>query len=88
VFYGLENMYVPGINAVYHESAACLLKDGAVVAAVEEERLNRVKHGKLSTPIDTKQLPWLAIQHCLESEGISLKDCSHINICNGNISIL
>jgi carbamoyltransferase len=88
VFYGVENMYVPGINAVYHELAACLLKNGAVVAAVEVERLNRVKHGKLSTPKDTKQLPWLAIQHCLESEGISLKDCSHINICNGNISIL
>jgi carbamoyltransferase len=37
---------VLGINSVYHESAAALLVDGTLVAAVEEERFNRIKHGK------------------------------------------
>ena len=35
-----------GINSVYHELAAALLVDGELVAAVEEERFNRIKHGK------------------------------------------
>jgi carbamoyltransferase len=36
---------VLGINSVYHESAAALLVAGTLVAAVEEERFNRIKHG-------------------------------------------
>ena len=39
-------MNILGINSVYHESAAALLVDGGLVAAVEEERFNRIKHGK------------------------------------------
>ena len=39
-------MNVLGINSVYHESSAALLVDGKLVAAVEEERFNRIKHGK------------------------------------------
>ena len=39
-------MNILGINAVYHESAAALVIDGKLVTAVEEERFNRIKHGK------------------------------------------
>lgn len=71
-------MYILGINAAYHESAACLVKDGQVVMAIEEERLNRIKHGKLSTPETTGQLPWKAIRKCLDAAGIGLDACAHI----------
>lgn len=71
-------MYILGINAAYHESAACLIKDGQVVMAIEEERLNRIKHGKLSTPGTTGQLPWKAIHKCLDAANITLQDCEHI----------
>ncbi|MDQ3288344.1 MAG: carbamoyltransferase [Pseudomonadota bacterium] len=71
-------MYILGINAAYHESAACLIKDGHVVMAIEEERLNRIKHGKLSSPGTTGQLPWKAIHKCLDAAGITLEDCAHI----------
>ena len=37
-------MYVLGISAYYHDSAACLLKDGQIVAAAQEEWFSRVKH--------------------------------------------
>jgi len=36
-------MYVMGINSVFHESAACLLKDGTILVAAEEERFNRTR---------------------------------------------
>lgn len=71
-------MYILGINAAYHESAACLIKDGHVVMAIEEERLNRIKHGKLSSPETTGQLPWKSIRKCLDAAGIELEDVAHI----------
>lgn len=71
-------MYILGINAAYHESAACLIKDGKVVFAVEEERLNRIKHGKLSSPKSTHVLPWESIQMCLDRAGITMAECEHI----------
>ena len=37
-------MYILGINAYHGDSSACLLKDGNLVVAVEEERFNRIKH--------------------------------------------
>lgn len=39
-------MYILGINSAYHESSACLLQDGHLIAAAEEERFNRVGYGK------------------------------------------
>ncbi|MBS3138589.1 hypothetical protein J4207_02685, partial [Candidatus Woesearchaeota archaeon] len=38
--------YILGINSVYHESSACIIKDGKMIAAAEEERFNRIKHAK------------------------------------------
>src|SRR5262245_13901613 len=67
-------MYVLGINSMYHESAACLLRDGALVAMAEEERFNRVKHGKKPRINNADELPVRSIRYCLEEAGISIKD--------------
>ncbi|MCA9973763.1 MAG: nodulation protein, partial [Anaerolineales bacterium] len=71
-------MYTLGINAAYHDPAACLVKDGQVVAAVEEERFTRIKHGKRPIPFSTYQLPFHAIHYCLEAAGIRLADVDHL----------
>jgi carbamoyltransferase len=71
-------MYTLGINAAYHDSAACLVKDGIVIAAAEEERFTRKKHGKRPIPFSTYELPYYAINYCLEEAGIHLKDVDHI----------
>lgn len=71
-------MYTLGINAAYHDSAACLVHDGRVIAAVEEERLTRIKHAKRPIPFSTYELPFHAIHYCLQATGISLTDVHHI----------
>ncbi|MET9359913.1 carbamoyltransferase C-terminal domain-containing protein [Streptomyces sp. NPDC006632] len=71
-------MYILGINSVYHESSACLLKDGVVVAAAEEERFNRVKHGKEARADNPDELPMNAIEFCLDTAGIRPADVDHI----------
>jgi carbamoyltransferase len=50
-------MYTPGINAVYHDSAAALLRDVVMLAAAVDERFTRVKHAKRPVPFSTWQLP-------------------------------
>jgi len=67
-----------GINAVYHDPAACLVQDGRVIAAAEEERFTHVKHGKRPIPFSTYELPFHAIDYCLREAGISLADIDHI----------
>src|ERR671932_2131761 len=71
-------MYVLGLNAVYHDSAACLVQDGRVVAAAEEERFTRVKHAKRPIPFATYELPFHAIEYCLREAGIRLVDVDHV----------
>jgi carbamoyltransferase len=69
---------VLGINSVYHESAAALLLDGALVAAVEEERFNRIKHGKQAEWDNPHQLPERAIRFCLNYAGLTAGDIDHV----------
>ena len=71
-------MITLGINAVYHDSAACLVMDGRVVAAAEEERFTRIKHGKRPLPFTTWELPYHAIDFCLGAAGIELADVDHV----------
>lgn len=71
-------MYTLGINAVYHDPAACLVRDGQVIAAAEEERFTHVKHGKRPIPFSTYELPYHAIDFCLRQEGITLAEVDHI----------
>src|SRR4051812_31878703 len=65
-------MTVLGLNAYHGDSAACLIKDGRLVAAAEEERFRRIKHWA--------GLPTNAIEYCLREGGISLGDVEHIAI--------
>ena len=65
-------IYVLGINAYHGDVSAVLLRDGNVVAALEEERFRRVKHWA--------GFPTLAIQKCLEIAGISGADIAHVAI--------
>src|SRR3989338_4014105 len=63
-------MYVLGISCFYHDASAALLKDGKIVAAVQEERFTRKKHD-ISFPKN-------AIEYCLKSQNISIKDIDYI----------
>ncbi len=71
-------MYTLGINAAYHDSAACLVKDGQVIAAAEEERFTHVKHGKRPIPFSTYELPFYAIDYCLKEAGLNLAQVDHV----------
>lgn len=55
-------MYILGISAYYHDSAACLIKDGDIVAAAQEERFTRKKHDD--------RFPINAVQYCMKEAGI------------------
>ena len=67
-----------GINAVYHESAAALVENGRVVAAVEEERLSRVKHAKKATIEGALTMPVRAIEWCLQKAGVDFDDLAAV----------
>jgi carbamoyltransferase len=61
-----------GINAYHGDASACVLRDGALVAAAEEERFRRVKHWA--------GFPSEAIRYCLRAVGIRLVDVSQVAI--------
>jgi carbamoyltransferase len=63
-------MYILGISCFYHDSAAALLHDGELVAAVDEERFSRIKHDS--------GYPTLAIDFCLGSAGITAQDVDYV----------
>jgi carbamoyltransferase len=71
-------MFTLGINAAFHDCSACLVQDGVVLAAAEEERFTRIKHGKRPVPFSVWQLPYHAIAYCLDEAGISLRDVDHV----------
>src|SRR6185312_3692760 len=61
-----------------HDSSACLVCDGAVVAAAEEERFTQIKHGKRPVPFSAWELPYHAIDYCLREAGIALDELDHV----------
>ena len=63
-------MYILGISAFYHDSAACLLKDGEIVSAAQEERFTRKKHDAA--------FPCCAIEYCLKEAGIGANDINNV----------
>jgi carbamoyltransferase len=63
-----------GINAVFHDPAAALVVDGQIVAAAEEERFTRRKHGKQAVPFSTWEVPVNAARWCLDQAGLSPSD--------------
>ena len=67
-------MRVLGINAIYHDPAAALVIDGSIVAATEEERFSRRKHGKRPVPFSAWELPVASARWCLASAGLAPED--------------
>ena len=63
---------VLGINAVFHDPAAALVVDGETVAAAEEERFSRRKHGKEPVPFSAWELPVEAARWCLRHAGLDV----------------
>jgi carbamoyltransferase len=59
-------MNIIGISAYYHDAACCLVSDGVLACAAEEERFSRIKHDK--------NLPWRAFRFCLDQAGMTLPD--------------
>jgi carbamoyltransferase len=62
--------HILGISAFYHDSAACLIRDGELVAAAQEERFTRKKHDP--------DFPAAAVRYCLESAGIDAADLDYV----------
>jgi len=65
-------MKIIGLNYFYHDSTACIVIDGQLVVAIEEERLSRVKH--------TYAFPYRAIQRCLEIAGLKVSDIDAVAV--------
>ena len=63
-------MYILGISAFYHDSAAALVTDGHIVAAAQEERFTRKKHDA--------RFPVNALRYCLDEAGIALDAVDHV----------
>ena len=63
-------MYILGISAFYHDSAACLIKDGEIIAAAQEERFSRKKHDS--------NFPYFASRYCLQEAGINSNDITNV----------
>ena len=67
-------MRVLGVNAIFHDPSAALVVDGRIVAAAEEERFSRRKHGKRPVPWSSWELPEQAMRWCLDSAGLRPED--------------
>lgn len=65
-------MYILGINAYHGDASAAIIHDGKLIAAVEEERFNRIKH--------CAGFPEHAIRYCLNTAGITVEDLDHVGI--------
>lgn len=63
-------MYILGISAFYHDSAACLVHDGSIIAAAQEERFTRKKHDQA--------FPDGSIKYCLKEAGITTSDLDYV----------
>ena len=62
--------YILGLSAYYHDSAACLLRDGHIVAAASEERFTRKKHDQ--------DFPINAIRYCLDEGKLLVSDLDYV----------
>ena len=65
-------MNILGINYFFHDSTACIVTDGVLISAIEEERLSRIKH--------TGKFPELAIKKCLDLAGIRKNEIDYVAV--------
>ena len=63
-------MNIPDFSAFYHDSAACLVRDGKIIAATQEERFSRIKHDN--------RFPEQAISYCLNEGGITVDELDYV----------
>src|SRR5207302_3458033 len=66
------SLIVLGVNAYHGDSSACIVRDGRLVAAAEEERFRRIKHWA--------GFPSEAIRYCLKAAGVDLSGIDHVAI--------
>ncbi|MBV9648470.1 MAG: carbamoyltransferase [Candidatus Eremiobacteraeota bacterium] len=71
-------MRVLGLNAVFHDPSAAVVVDGRIVAAAEEERFSRRKHGKPCVPFSTWELPERSARWCLAQAGLEPRDVDSV----------
>lgn len=64
-------MIILGISAFYHDSAACLIRDGEIIAAAQEERFTRIKHDP--------SFPMHAVKYCLAAASVSIEDVDYVS---------
>src|SRR6266852_7205489 len=64
------SLNILGISAFYHDSAACLVQDGQIVAAAQEERFTRKKHDA--------GFPKCAVSYCLREGGVTIQDLDYV----------
>ncbi len=64
-------MIIIGISAFYHDSAACIVKDGVILAAAQEERFSRIKHDS--------SFPKNSIKYCLDFAKVNIEDVSYVS---------
>jgi carbamoyltransferase len=62
--------YILGLSCFYHDSAACLLENGSIIAAAQEERFTRKKHDP--------RFPKHAVRYCLKEAGISVDELDYV----------
>ena len=65
-------MIVLGLNLTHGDSSACIIKDGKILSAAEEERFTRIKH--------SSQFPFNAINFCLKSNNVEIKEVNYITL--------
>ena len=70
----VSRMRVLGVNAIFHDPSAAVVVDGKIVAAAEEERFSRRKHGKRPVPFSAWELPELSMRWCLAEAGLRPED--------------
>ena len=63
-------MYILGISCFYHDSAACIVQDGNILAAAQEERFTRKKHDP--------RFPKNAVKYCLKEANIRIQDLDYV----------
>jgi carbamoyltransferase len=64
--------HILGINCAYHESSVALVNERGIIAAIEEERINRIKHAKRSLITNGDELPLGALNYCLKIGNVAL----------------
>src|SRR5215831_10369050 len=65
-----KDVYILGISAYYHDSAACLVRNGEILSAAQEERFTRKK--------GDHKFPEAAVEYCLSHAGITAADLKHV----------